>query len=388
MIEINLLPYQKQVVLSDKQIRAIIGGTGTGKTYLLPRWLYIAMLQFPGEEWIVSSPTIPMLKRNPIKYILNFLQEEKITHDYNKTEMVLRLPWGTVYFISAVDADRMQGIHPKGIFGDEAGLFPVAWWETALQRIAYRGGFIGLLTTPYALNWLKTEVWDKWLEGDPDIELRNPTSWDNPFYPRENIQKAKERLPDWKFRMRFEGQFTKPEGLIYPTYEVVDSFEIPPDWDIFIGMDTGYNNPTAIIWIAADPETETFYIFNEWKHSKKLPDDIVKALQGYEDRIIYADPENAELLAILRKKGLRIRKAKKDVLAGITHVQGLFENRKLKVFSSCVKTIDELNSYMWDTDKTGEFIDKPAKYNDHLMDALRYALFTYEGTGKIEVRWI
>jgi len=359
-VRIDLLSYQLAMVLSTKQIRALIGGTGTGKTYLLPRWLYIAMLQSPGEEWIVSSPTIPMLKRNPIKYILNFLQEEKIPHDYNK----------------------------KGIFGDEAGLFPVAWWETALQRIAYRGGFVGLLTTPYALNWLKTEVWDKWLEGDPDIELRNPTSWDNPFYPRENIQKAKERLPDWKFRMRFEGQFTKPEGLIYPTYEVVNSFEIPSDWDIFIGMDTGFNNPTAIIWIAADPETETFYIFNEWKHSKKLPDDIVRALQGYEDRIIYADPENAELLAILRKKGLRIRKAKKDVLAGITHVQGLFENGKLKVFSSCVKTIDELNSYMWDTDKTGEFIDKPAKYNDHLMDALRYALFTYEGAGKIGVRWI
>ena len=386
-MKIELLPYQKRIVFSNKQIRAIIGGTGTGKTYTLPRWLYIAMITNPYEEWIVSAPTIQMLKRNPIKYIERFLKENKIPYELNKTDMVLYLKWGTVYFISAENEERMQGLHPKGIFGDEAGLFPLGWWETALQRIAYKGGFIGLLTTPYSTNWLKTEVWDRWIEGDPNIHIENPRSIDNPFYPREHIERARERLPEWRFKMMFEGKFTKPEGLIYEFYETVKSFEIPKDWNIIIGMDTGYNNPTALIFIAESPQGE-FYIFKEWKKSKVLPDDVVKAVGEYKDRVIYADPENAEILAILRRKGLNIRKAKKDVLAGITHIQALFESRKLKIFEDCVKTIDELESYMWEQDKTGEFIDKPRKYNDHLLDALRYALYTYEGTSTYRVRWL
>lgn len=387
MIQIDLLPYQKRIIRAKTQVRALIGGTGTGKTYLLPRWLLIEMLKHPGEEWIVSAPTIQMLKRNPIKYIERFFREAKIPYELNKTDLTLTTKWGVVYFISAENEERMQGLHPKGIFGDEAGLFPVGWWETAVQRIAYKGGFIGLLTTPYANNWLKEEVWDRFQNGDKDIHIENPKSEDNPFYPKANIERARLRLPSWKFRMLFEGQFTKPQGLIYPSYELENPFEIPQNWNIIIGMDTGFNNPTALIWIAEDPDGN-FHIFKEWKESRKLPDDIIRALKGWEDKIIYADPENAEVLEILKRKGLKIRKAKKDVMAGITYTQSLFESRRLKVFSTCRKTIDELNTYQWETDRTGEFIDKPRKYNDHLMDALRYALYTYEGSAKYSVRWL
>ena len=63
-------------------------------------------------------------------------------------------------------------------------------------------------------------------------------------------------------------------------------------------------------------------------------------------------------------------------MAGILLTNDFLKNKEVKVFSSCKHIIDELNSYQWDTDKTGEFIDKPRKYNDHLMDSLRYLLYT------------
>ena len=388
MLTVKLLPYQKRILLSQAHIRALIGGTGTGKTYLLPRWLYVSMLEYPHEEWIVSAPTILMLKRNPVKYIERFFREAKITYTLNKTDMFLETKWGMVYFISAENEERMQGIHPKGIFADEAGLFPLGWWETAIQRIAYKRGFVALLTTPYFNNWLKTEVWDAYHRSDDGIHIENPTSYDNPFYPKENIERARKRLPEWKFKMLFLGQFTKPAGLIYPKYQLCEPFEVPASWNIFIGMDTGYNNPTALVWIAHNPDEDEFYVFKEFKQSRVLPDDIVKALRGYENCVIYADPANKEVLEILKKKGLIIRQGKKDVLAGISHVQGLFENGKLRVFNTCRKTIDELDTYSWEQDKTGEYIDRPVKYNDHLMDALRYALYTYEGLAKYNIRWL
>ena len=254
-IEINLLPYQLDIFKSTSTYTALIGGTGCGKTFFLPRWLYLRMCQFPGEEWIVSAPTREMTKRNPIKYIKRFFDENNIPYNYNKADLVMTLPsLATIYFVSAETPDRMQGIHAKGIIGDEAGLFDRLWWDTAVQRIAYRKGQILLTTTPYSQNWLKSEVWDKWIEGDENFYVKNPTSLDNPFYPREEYKRAKERLPDWKFKMLFEGKFTKPAGLIYPDYQTVEPFKIPANWFKFGGVDFGFNNPFAVIWFAENPE--------------------------------------------------------------------------------------------------------------------------------------
>ena len=58
-------------------------------------------------------------------------------------------------------------------------------------------------------------------------------------------------------------------------------------------------------------------------------------------------------------------------------VQSLFKSGKLKVFKNLVYFLDELNSYQWETDRTGEILDKPRKDNDHLCDSLRYSVFTY-----------
>jgi len=58
-------------------------------------------------------------------------------------------------------------------------------------------------------------------------------------------------------------------------------------------------------------------------------------------------------------------------------VQSLFKSRRLKVFKNLVYLLDELNSYQWETDRTGEILDKPRKENDHLLDSCRMALFTY-----------
>jgi PBSX family phage terminase large subunit len=385
-LSFELLPYQIRILLSSKPYLALIGGTGSGKTFLLPRWLFVKMNENPGNEWIVSAPTIPMLKRNPWKYCLKFFEEAKIPVEVNKTDMIIRIPRikSTIYFISAENPDRMQGIHAKGIIGDEAGMFDRLWWDTAVQRIAYKKGQILLLTTPYSENWLKTEVWDKWLAGDPSFHVENPTSLDNPFYPREEYERARQRLPEWKFRMLFEGKFTKPAGLIYPDYQIVERFKIPESWFVFGGVDFGFNNPFAVVWIAENPETEELYVFDEFKKTGLTIDKMEEVLKTRKC-IYYGDPASKEALETLKARGIDIRPAKKDVLAGITYVQGLFKNGKLKIFKDLKYLIDELNSYQWEMDRREQLLDKPRKENDHLCDALRYAVFTVKGEPRAQI---
>ena len=38
--------------------------------------------------------------------------------------------------------------------------------------------------------------------------------------------------------------------------------------------------------------------------------------------------------------------------------------------------IKELRNYKWKTDRNGKKLDEPVKFNDHLTDSLRYAVYT------------
>ena len=47
---------------------------------------------------------------------------------------------------------------------------------------------------------------------------------------------------------------------------------------------------------------------------------------------------------------------------------------KIIVHPRCLNTIAELSSYCWQTDKSGNSINIPVDRDNHLMDALRYAM--------------
>lgn len=222
-IELNLLPYQMEMLKSESKYLGFIGGTGTGKTFMVPTWLISKMSNYPNNEWIISAPTTMMMKRTIIKYTLGDFDKWRIPYEYNKTDMIVEMGLGTIYFISADTPDRMQGIHPKGIVGDEAGLYDNLWWQTALQRISFKSGQILLTTTPYNPNhWLKLDFWDKWKAGDKDFTIVNPISLDNPFYPKDEYYRAKRKMPKWRFDLMYDAKFPEQSSKSLFKYDEID----------------------------------------------------------------------------------------------------------------------------------------------------------------------
>ena len=382
---IVLVDYQKKCILTglDIKIVALIGGTGCGKTFLLPIYLFIKAYEkfkLTGEkvEIIVLAPTHKMLLRNPLKYIIKYFDDMGFEYTLNKSEMKIVFEFGVIYFISAESYESMQGIHADFVIMDEGGLFKKPVLDTALQRLAFKAGQLAIFSTPYSsFHWLKIIVYDGWLEGDKKIAVFNPKSSSNPFYPLSEIERAKEMLPRWKFDMFFEAKFTRPAGLIFEEVTYVKPFQIPSGWVYFRGLDFGYNNPNAIMNLVLDPNTENVYVVGEWKRSQTTIDDLERVLkQGA--GMIYADPAGKDALETLKARGMPISNAKKDVLAGLSFLDGMFRSKKLLIFDNLVQLKDELNSYTWEVDKNEQLLDRPTKHNDHLIDALRYACFTYE----------
>jgi PBSX family phage terminase large subunit len=373
----QLLPYQDRLAFGTAKIRALIGGTGTGKTFMLPFLLHNAIQEKPDGRFIVSSPTYNMMIQNPINYIERWMQKCGAKYRLNKSTMEMSFEGldAIVYFRSAENSQGLQGVHADAIFGDEAGLYKREWFDVAIQRLGFTGGTLWLLTTPYSQNWLKSDVYDKWLKGDTTIQVENPKSSDNPHYPQSNIDHAKATLPKWKFDMLFEGIFTKPSGLIYTDYKTCKPFAIPPNAQRFGGLDFGWNNPSAYIEIV---ELDgIFYVVDE-KKSGEMTEEEIYTLWLKDKRFpIYADPASKTTLEGIRRRGANLREAKKDVMAGLLFITGLVKTGKVVFFDTLINTIDELNTYQWAMDRTENLIDKPVKSNDHLMDSLRYGLFSY-----------
>ena len=92
------------------------------------------------------------------------------------------------------------------------------------------------------------------------------------------------------------------------------------------------------------------------------------------DLIIYADPSDPDKIEALRRLGFWVKKAKKDVLAGIYAVKRF----RVVVNPDCVGVRREMGGYVWQKDRSGQIVEVPVKMNDDGMDAIRYAVYSSE----------
>ncbi|MBO5671434.1 MAG: terminase large subunit, partial [Clostridia bacterium] len=180
------------------------------------------------------------------------------------------------------------------------------------------------------------------------------------------------------------GEWGVADGLIYDNWEVApfDIREVEEQagaWKFrhVFGLDYGYtNDPTAFIAAAVNKTDGVMYIYDEHYEKRMLNSDIARMIKekGYAKERIRADSAEPKSNEELRRLGIgRVMPAEKgrdSIVNGISRIQ----EYRLVVHPRCRNTVAELSSYHWITDKTGSGKNKPADSDNHLMDALRYAV--------------
>lgn len=290
--------------------------------------------------------------------------------------------WGRIILRSAASGGGLEASTAKAAWLDECGQdeFPLTVWEAVQRRLSLAEGRVLGTTTPYNLGWLKTEVYDPWEEGDPDIDVISFPSTMNPAFPQREFDRVEARMQTWRFGMFYKGQFTKPAGLIYDCFTgdmLCDPFEIPDDWMRYVGVDFGGAN-TAILWAAEDPDTEKVYLFDEW-------------LGGGETSTQYAErakrnvPDGCESYAWggAKSEGQARRDwgmsffvdapLVTDVEPGIDRGTRLMNEDRLRVFRTLHGFRDEIARYKRKLDDAGHPLEEiEHKRRFHHMDAYRY----------------
>ena len=96
----------------------------------------------------------------------------------------------------------------------------------------------------------------------------------------------------------------------------------------------------------------------------------------YREKPIVIDPAANSFKLQLRRFHMKTKNAKNDVLFGIRVVSSLLKQGKLKFSRKCVKLLEEIHTYQWDSKKQMQGLDFPKKVSDHCMDAMRYVVLS------------
>ena len=227
-------------------------------------------------------------------------------------------------------------------------------------------------------HWLKARFFD---HPDTDTAVFTTTYHCNEFLDevdRRRYERMKTAQPQL-YRVAGLGEWGIADGLVFDNWEVApfDPSALPSCYTRVFGLDYGYSNdPTAFIAAAADPVAKQLYIFDEHYGTRMLNGEIAAMIhrKGYAKERIRADAAEPKSNEELRRLGLsRLRAAVKgpdSVRSGIAALQ----EYHITVHPKCVHTVAELSAYIWEKDADGRGLNRPVDRDNHLMDALRYAM--------------
>ena len=229
-------------------------------------------------------------------------------------------------------------------------------------------------------HWLKRRFFDR---EDPGALVITTDYRCNEFLDdtdRQIYQRMREQNPR-QYAVAGLGQWGHSQGLVFENWSV-EPFSLGDlhreGMRHVFGLDYGYtNDPTAFIAAAVAEGEKRIYIYDEHYQKRMLNEDIAAMVKGkgYQKERIRADAAEPKSNDDLRRLGLtRLQPAVKgrdSVLAGISRLQ----EYRILVHPRCVHTAEELGAYCWQEDgREGVYRNVPCDRDNHLMDALRYAM--------------
>ncbi len=304
--------------------------------------------------------------------------EIKIQNKFGGVSSLLLYGWEAVQ-------ERKKGVGVKNnhIFMDEVSKYRNFWegWQEVLRPTLtdLRGGAT-FISTPNGFN----HFYDLYgLElSDPDYKSFHFTSYDNPYLPTEEIDKARKELTEDRFAQEYMADFRKTEGLVYKGFDRKKHVYLEATYasvDRLAGIDWGWTNPATVYLIEKDADRH-YWVSQEFYKTGKTTGEIVEYVRALRPDKVYPDPAEPDRNEEARRAGLNIREVSKDVEAGIACVQDIIAQGRLHVHASCVNLIQEFETYSYPKKKPDQNeAEAPVKENDHGMDNLRYVLYMQEG---------
>lgn len=281
---------------------------------------------------------------------------------------------------------------------DEEPPYPI-YIECKARTIRVEGGLMYITFTPdKGLSDTILTFFPDGIVKDGPTGTKYCVSCDFSSVPHMSEQEKREffdSLPPHIREAKYYGRAYAAAGLVYPVYRgnyEVEPHKIPSDWPRCFAMDVGWNR-TAVLWAAFDPETKTWYIYDEYYVGQLPPShhapsilrrgSWIPGVVDYHSKSHHASffSEYDEYLQL----GLDVTPSmtQTDVESGIQKVWSYLSTGKIKVWANLSNFFKEINTYRYDVGNDGKGkIVKKETY--HLMDCLRYLVENGEYLARVK----
>jgi phage terminase large subunit len=353
---------------SSKRITVMQGGSRSGKTYNILIWFIIKLLQENGKTLTVVRQSLPSIKGSVLRDFIDILSRLGIYSEdnHNKTEQIYQLNGNTIEFVSADQPQKIRGRARTYLFCNEANELSYEAWMQLIMRTESK------IVIDYNPSDVSSWIYDDVIPRD-DADFYITTFRDNPFLPKElvdELERLKDADPNY-WQIYGLGERGLSQDLIYTHFKITE--EMPDDGESVYGLDFGFNVPTALVKVTF--KENAAYAKEILYETKLTTADLIERLNNlgidkYDE--IYCDAAEPKTIEELARHGFNAKPANKDVTEGIRAVKGT----PLFIQQDSVNLLKELKNYRWKTDRNGNKLDAPVKFNDHILDGLRYAIFS------------
>ena len=347
------------------------GGARSSKTYSILQNFILQGLQSEKELlFVISRKTFPALRDSAMRDFLDILQSWQLYDHkcYEPQPKIYTLRKAKYQFISVDNPEKKKGRKQDYTFLNEANEFTYDDFFALNIRTNYQ---VFLDYNPnFQFSWIYDDVITR-----KDCTFIKSTYLDNPFIDnnvKEEIERTRELNPAY-FQVFGLGERGELESLIYTHYKIVDIIPTTFNKQI-IGIDFGFNSPTAIVR-CLELEDNTWFV-ELLSYKQKVDNELlikeIKNLNISKETLIFTD-HDPEKVEVLRREGYNVYEANKNVLGRIDFLKIC----KLYIYQNSQELIKELRCYCWKKLRDGRTIDEPIKLNDHAIDAMGYAIYTY-----------
>lgn len=288
--------------------------------------------------------------------------------------------------------DKFQGTSLDLVWFDEEPPEPI-YNECKMRVLDRRGTIIGTMTPLKGFTYIYDQIYLN-NNNDPEVFCMFMSWQDNPYLDSAEIERLSSTLSEDELESRKNGKFMAIDsGLIYSEFDVnvnvIEPFDVPPDWQDVLSIDPGLSNPLSCHWYAKDYDDNIYVIAEHFDQNKSIEYHANK-IKEISEKLGWKKQSNGMIYSLIdsaaNQRTLASQKSvtelfydygilvnpsvNKDVLSGISKVKSYLKDingkSRLFIFSNCTNMIREMKTYRWNG------YDSPVKHDDHCMDELRY----------------
>ena len=380
----------KPYLQCPRRYQIYFGGAGSGKSVFLATRCVLDALA--GRNTLIVRQVARTLKSscwNEVNKAISRLGLSAL-FSVNKSDSVItaRNNGAQILFAGLDDVEKIKSLTPaKGVLTDiwmeeatECAYADFKQLDKRLRGLSRHPKRLTLSFNPVTRDhWIYREFFPIWREDknhaeSAQVSILKTTYKDNRFLTADDRLALESEKNSYFYQVYTLGNWGVMGDVIFTNWRTEALAEDAPG-ETRMGLDFGFAaDPCGFVRLRYDRKAMRVSVLEEFREKGLTNMDLAQRLRPYAALgPIACDSAEPKSIAELRSLGIPaypVRKGPDSILHGIQWLRQM----EIVLSPACPQLKNELARYQWQHDRDGRPLPRPQDRDNHLIDALRYAL--------------